>query len=112
MAYISKEIGNIYYGKQCSADDIDLGADYPFPDPPSIIPATISMRQAQLYLYDMGTLDAVEAIVATLSPKAQIEWRTSNDVWRSSPLVEMMRVSFGWSTADVEQMFVDASLLY
>lgn len=30
MAWISKEIGNIYYGKQCSPDDIQI------PDAPSI----------------------------------------------------------------------------
>lgn len=73
------------------------------------IPSTISMRQCQLYLYDAGLLSGVESIVASLSPKAQIEWRTSAEVWRSSPMVEQMRLMFGWTVGQMEQMFIDAA---
>jgi hypothetical protein len=103
-------------------DFIDLHGDWlwngetvveppPVPEPLPYTPTMISMRQCQLYLYDMGTLAAIEAVVLTLSDKAQIEWRTSKDVWRSSPMVEQMRIMFNWSVDQMDQMFRDAEQL-
>lgn len=82
----------------------------PQPEPP-YIPSTISMHQCRLYLYDMGTLAAVTAAVQQASPKAQIEWETSAEVWRSSPTVEQMRIMFGWTVEQMDQMFIDANEL-
>lgn len=92
------------------------GGVWPLPisEPPVTIPQSISMRQTRLYLYDVdngSTLSAVETYVLTMSPKAQIEWNTSAEVWRSSPMVEQMRVMFGWTIEQMDTMFIEASLL-
>lgn len=86
------------------------GGEWPLPRPaqPLWVPQIISMRQCQLYLYDMGALSDVEQIVQGMTPKAIIEWNKSSEVWRSSPLVEQMRVAFGWTTDQMDQMFIDA----
>lgn len=78
------------------------------------VPQSISMRQTRLYLYDLdagATLSAVEAYVLTMPPKAQIEWNTSAEVWRTSPMVEQMRLMFGWTTKQMDQMFIDGNTL-
>lgn len=77
-------------------------------------PSIISMRQCQLYLYNMDngtTLQQIENYVLTLSRKAQIEWNTSAEVWRSSPMVEQMRLMFSWTMEQMDNMFLEASKL-
>ena len=92
-------------------------AVYVAPDPepqPPIVPTQISMRQCQLYLWMMDegvTLNTINAYVLTMQPLAQIEWDTSSEVWRLSPMVEAMRIMFGWSVEQMDQMFLDASEL-
>jgi len=87
----------------------------PTPEPvPPYVPFSISMRQCQLYLYAMDegvTLNTITNYVLTLSIPAQIEWNTSADVWRSSPMVEQMRLMFGWTVEQMDQMFVTAEQL-
>jgi len=78
---------------------------------PPYVPQIIKMRQCQLYLYDIEMLEPVNQAVLNMSPKAQIEWNTSDEVWRTSPMVEQMRLMFGWTVAQMDQMFIDAAAL-
>jgi len=78
---------------------------------PPLIPQIIKMRQCQLYLYDIEMLEPVNQAVLNMSPKAQIEWNTSDEVWRTSPMVEQMRLMFGWTVEQMDQMFLDAAAL-
>lgn len=82
------------------------------------VPFEVSMRQCQTYLYQMplingrNVLDIIEQdVVPSLSKLAQIEWKTNPPVWRSSPMVEQMRVMFGWTIEQMNQMFIDAEKL-
>lgn len=83
----------------------------PTPEPIVYVPQTISMRQCQLYLYAMDNgiiLDNINNYILTLSKPAQIEWNTSAEVWRSSPMVESMRLMFNWDIEQMDNMFIDA----
>lgn len=85
---------------------------------PLYVPHDISMRQCWLYLDAMplingrNVLDIIlEDVVPTLSRRARLEWDARPPVWRSSPMVEQMRLMFGWNVEQMDQMFRDASLL-
>lgn len=84
------------------------------PEPQPYVPFSISMRQCQLYLYDLdngATLAAVAQLAQSMGAKANIEWLTSSEVWRNSPMVELMRQQFGWTTEQMDDMFREANKL-
>jgi hypothetical protein len=81
---------------------------------PPYTPQSITMRQCRLYLYAMdagSTLTSINSYVLSQSPQAQIEWETSHEVWRASPMVEQLRLMFAWTTDQMDTMFRDASQL-
>ena len=55
--------------------------------------------------------DAVVAHIATLPRIDQEDWNACPDVWRGSPTVESLRLAFAWTDAQMDQMFVDATVL-
>lgn len=85
------------------------------PVTPPPVPQIISMRQCQLYLDKMepigglNVLDIIDGYVETQPRPWQIEWAKSDEVWRSSPMVEQMRQMFGWPVEQMDQMFLEAS---
>jgi hypothetical protein len=70
------------------------------------VPSSITMRQAQLYLYDIQLLDEVEAIISQ-NRKWQIEWGGSV-VERTSPLLEILKNTFGKTDDEIDDMFIAA----
>jgi hypothetical protein len=83
-----------------------------------IIPQIITMRQCQLYLDNLPLINGrnvldiiIEDVVPQLSRREKIEWDTSKDIWRSNPMVEQLRLMFGWTQEQTDNMFKDASLL-
>lgn len=79
------------------------------------VPQILSMYQCQAYLAMMPAIEGrsvydviVEDVLPTMSLLANIEWRTRNEVWRPAPMVEQMRILFGWSHARMDEMFTDA----
>ena len=86
-------------------------APYVEPEPlPEPIPQVITMRQARLQLLEVGLLDDVEAFVA-LDRKSQIEWEYANEVYRQSPLIELVKGALNLIDTQIDEMFIEASKL-
>ena len=86
-------------------------APYVAPEPlPETIPQVITMRQARLQLLEVGLLDDVEALIA-LDRKSQIEWEYANEVYRQSPLIELVKETMSLTDEQIDDMFLSASKL-
>lgn len=86
-------------------------APYVEPEPVSEpVPQVIAMRQARLQLLEVELLDDVEAFVA-LDRKSQIEWEYANEVYRQSPLIELVKEAMSLTDKQIDDMFLSASKL-
>ena len=86
-------------------------APYVEPEPlPEPIPQVITMRQARLYLLNLGLLDEVEVIVSK-NKAWQIEWEYANEVLRTNQLISALQQNLNLSDIDVDTMFIEASKL-
>lgn len=74
------------------------------------VPQSITMRQARLYLLNIGLLDEVEVIVSK-NKAWQIEWEYANEVLRTNQLISALQQSLNLSDIDVDTMFIEASKL-
>ena len=77
---------------------------------PTIIPKSITMRQARLYLLSLGLLDEVEAIV---SPDRawQIEWEYATEILRYHYFMEGIGEALGLDSTGIDNMFIEAGKL-
>lgn len=81
----------------------------------SIIPTSITRRQARLALLHAGKLAAVESAIATIADPihqmaAQIEYE--NATWeRGNPWIEQLGAQIGLTPADIDQLFITAANL-
>lgn len=98
-------VGWMYDGKVFSA---------PQADPPQL-PVIVTMRQARLALHTAGLLQSVEdAISAMPEPEqtsARIEWDYASRVERSSQFVVMLGAAIGLDDAQMDELFMAASIL-
>lgn len=85
-------------------------APYIEPEPIIIIPTSITMRQARLYLLSIDLLDNVEELVST-NKAWQIEWEYANEVLRSNQLIQALQSALGLFDTDVDTMFIEANKL-
>lgn len=85
------------------------------PPPPTVVPESVTMRQARLALLGAGKLSAVDAAIASLpSPMkeaAQIEWEYAIEVRRDSNLVKQLASSLGLDDAALDDLFRQATAL-
>lgn len=88
-----------------------LVATQDVPDPASMIPTAVSMRQARLALLSADALDAVGSIIQTLPRSAQIEWEYASEVKRDSPLISLVESSLGYTPQQIDQLFITAATL-
>ena len=83
------------------------------PPPPTVAPASVTMRQARLALLGAGLLDDVEAAIAALpSPQkeaARIEWEYSQDVQRHNGFVSVLAPALGMTEAQTDALFIAAA---
>ena len=63
--------------------------------------------QFNLYLYDSGLKDEVDALLAA-NPRAKVEFDSTDKVVRTSPTVEAMMALLGWTDEQVDQMWQQA----
>lgn len=91
----------------CKTLDI---APYIKPEPIIIVPKSITMRQARLYLLSLGLLDEVEGIVSQ-DRAWQIEWEYASEVLRTNQLISAMQVSLNLTNEQIDNMFIEASKL-
>lgn len=109
--------GLVEVGRSLSIEDGAPILRVTFDDPPPApVPLAVDMRQARLKLlsepHGEGTrLDAVEAYVATQGRSVQIEWLHARELRRDHPLVGIMGVFFGQTSADLDQWFRDAAAI-
>lgn len=75
------------------------------------IPFAVTMRQARVALRRAGLLDSVTALVNSIGPEAVDTWEYSQEVQRSNPLVAVVATQAGWTTAQLDQLFIDASII-
>ncbi|WWW11111.1 hypothetical protein V7P26_08850 [Arcobacter cryaerophilus gv. pseudocryaerophilus] len=85
-------------------EDIELKKDYE----KSLIPKTITLRQARLYLLSIGLLDDLENIISQ-NRAYQIEWEYANQIERESPLVKILGQTLNLDDTAIDNMFMEAS---
>lgn len=99
-------------------------ADFPDAQPPALpeyvpvvvaVPEVVTMRQARLALLGAGLLAQVNTAVANMpgseGEAARIEWEYAQEVRRDSPLVAALSAAFGWTSAQLDDMFISAKTL-
>lgn len=74
----------------------------------SLIPKTITLRQARLYLLSVGLLDDLENII-NQNRAYQIEWEYANQIERESPLVKILGQTLNLDDTAIDNMFMEAS---
>lgn len=87
-------------------EDIELKKEYE----KSLIPKTITLRQARLYLLSINLLDDLENIISQ-NRAYQIEWEYANQIERESPLVKILVQALVWNDERIDEMFTEASKL-
>ena len=99
-------------------------ADFPDAQPPALpeyvpevvaVPEVVSMRQARLALLGAGLLAQVNTAVANMpgaeGDAARIEWEYAQEVRRDSPLVAALSAAFGWTSAQLDDLFTEGAKL-
>lgn len=78
--------------------------------PPSDVPQAVTMRQARLALLAANMLSAVNTAIANMpgseGEAARIEWEYAQEVRRDSALVAALSAAFGWTGAQLDDLFV------
>ena len=74
----------------------------------SLIPKTITLRQARLYLLSIGLLDDLENIISQ-NRAYQIEWEYANQIEIESPLVKILGQTLNLDDEQIDNMFMEAS---
>ena len=70
----------------------------------------LSKRKFNLYLFDNGLKDEVDALLSA-NPRAKIEFDSTDSIERSSSTVQAMIALLGWTDEQVEAMWQEALLL-
>lgn len=85
------------------------------PEPESVVPEKVTMRQARLALHAAGILPQVQpAINALPEPDktvAQIEWEYSSEVFRNREFINMLGSQLGLTDEQIDQLFIQAAQL-
>lgn len=81
----------------------------------SIIPNTVTMRQARLALLQSGYLEQVNTIIASMSgiegETARIEWEYAQEVSRDSSLVSNIALAIPLTDSQIDDLFILANSL-
>ena len=100
-------------GKECPLEEYCKTLEitpYVEPEIVIVVPKSITMRQARLYLLSKDLFDNVEALVST-NKAWQIEWEYASEVQRTNQLVPALQSALGLFDTDVDAMFLEASKL-
>lgn len=81
------------------------------PDFISIVPQTVTRRQAKLALYNAGKLSAAEAAVAAADMATKINWAEAGDFLRTDPLVIGIGATLGLTSNQIDDLFRAAAAL-
>lgn len=75
------------------------------------VPESVTMRQARLALLASGALTSVNAAVTAAGEAARIEWEFAQEVRRDWPLVNQLTAALGWTSEQVDALFIAAENL-
>lgn len=75
-----------------------------------VVPTSISMRQARLYLYKVNLLDGVEEVVSS-NGEWKIQWEYSVSIDRKNELVLLVQERFKLTDTEVDSIFIEANKL-
>lgn len=90
----------------------EVAATYTPPAPlPKPVPQQVTMRQARLELLARDLLDDVEAVIASASREAQIEWEYAAIVERGAQWVGNLSDALGLTDEQLDQLFTQAANL-
>jgi hypothetical protein len=84
---------------------------------PVAVPSTVSARQIRLWLIDhdislTSVENAINSIVnETLREKTLVEWEFAPYIERNHPLIETLAFNLGLTSEQVDQGFIEASVL-
>ena len=76
-----------------------------------IVPQSITLRQARLYLLSIGLLDDLENII-NQNRAYQIEWEYANQIERESSLVKILGQTLNLNDEQIDNMFMEASKIW
>jgi len=83
--------------------------------PVAPVPEVVTMRQARLALLGAGLLHQVNGAIAAMpgdeGDAARIEWEYAQEVRRDSPLVAALSAAFGWTGAQLDDLFTEGAKL-
>ena len=95
------------------SDGVNFSA--PVVVPSSLVPDSVTMRQARLALLGAGMLASVNSAIAGMTgmqgDAARIEWEFSSEVKRHDPLVMALGPTLGLTAAQLDGLFIAASVL-
>jgi hypothetical protein len=85
----------------------------PEPEPETIVPSSVTMRQARLALLAAGLLDTIETAIAALpgmeGEAARIEWEYATTIERANPLFSALTAQLGIPNEQLDQLFITAA---
>lgn len=91
------------------------GETFTVPEPATAIPESITRRQGKIILSRYHLLDPVETHLANLEgqegAEARIDYEDAQEWRRDWPLLVGLASQFGLSSAQIDQMFIEASQL-
>ncbi len=98
-----------------SVGDTYASGTFTRPEPATVVPPEVTMRQARLALLGAGLLDDVETAIDAMSDPAKtaarIEWDYSNTLRRDHPLVTTLGAGLGLTGGQLDDLFIAASAL-
>lgn len=81
----------------------------------TVIPTSLTMRQARLALLGLGKLVDVSTLITTLpepqKTAALIEWEFAATVERDNSLVQLVKTQLSISEEDLDKLFIEGSVL-
>lgn len=84
-------------------------AEYVAPPVVTVVPQSVTMRQARLALLEEGLLSFVNTAIAAGADAAKIEWEYATEVKRDSQLVSFLSAALSLSEEQLDSLFVLAA---
>lgn len=79
--------------------------------PPSLVPQSVTPRQARLALSAAGLLGTVNDAVAVSDDSTRISWEYATEVRRDNPLIAQVASGLNLTDAQIDALFVSAASL-
>jgi hypothetical protein len=99
--------GNLTAQQNATLDAVIAAHD---PTKPAV-PASVTAAQARLALNAAGKRAAVEAVVAAATQDIKDYWQYSSNIDRQHPVILQMAAILGWTSTDLDTLFIAAAAI-